>query len=61
MTSSVRKKCPRCGATSTTDMFGQQYWGVISKLDSQLICKECGISEIYDRMFGKPEVVDDGD
>lgn len=59
MTSTVRKVCPRCGATSTTDAFGQVYWGVVSKVDEKLICKECAIEEVYARMFKKD--VDDDD
>lgn len=55
---SVRKKCPRCAATSTSDAFGQHYWGINSKLDGKLICRECGIQELYDRMFGTAATVD---
>lgn len=56
---SIRKTCPRCDSTSTSDAHSQQYWGVVSKIDGKLICKECGIDEIYDRMFGRTEEIHD--
>lgn len=59
VTSAVRKVCKRCGSTSTTDAMGQQYWGVVSKVDNQLICKECAIDELYERMFKKDVDEDD--
>lgn len=56
---SVRKTCPKCGSTSTENQWSQQYWGVKSKEDGKLICKECAIEEVYNRMFDKQLMVDE--
>lgn len=47
---SIRKTCPRCGESSTSNAFGQEYWGVRSSVDGKTICKECAVDELYQRI-----------
>lgn len=47
---SVRRVCPRCGEASTSNAFGQEYWGVRSTVDGKTICKECAVDELYQRI-----------